>query len=347
MMDELARRIIDWHEAHGRHDLPWQRPATPYRVWVSEVMLQQTRVATVIPYFQRFMERFPDVRALAAADVDEVLHLWSGLGYYARGRNLHRAARVLVDHHGGEFPATVEAVEALPGIGRSTAGAILSLGRGECHPILDGNVKRVLARYHGVDGWPGRSPVARELWAHAEAHTPRERPAAFNQGMMDLGAMVCLRRRPLCAACPIAGGCHARAQGCPEVYPGRRPTREKPLRRTRMIIVRDGPRVLLERRPPAGVWGGLWALPECPIDGDPAAELQRRFGLEAEPVGEGPSFRHTFTHFTLEVWPAYLRPAGDVAVMDEEDRVWYNPGTGDRRGLPAPVSRLLSALEEP
>ncbi|MCS4503070.1 A/G-specific adenine glycosylase [Arhodomonas aquaeolei] len=345
---DVATRVVEWFDVHGRHDLPWQRPATPYRVWVSEVMLQQTQVTTVIPYFERFMARFPDVHALASADVDEVLHLWSGLGYYARARNLHRAAQRLVEDHGGEFPAGIDAVESLPGIGRSTAGAILSLSRGERHPILDGNVKRVLARYHGIDGWPGRTAVARELWAWSEAHTPDTRPDAFNQAMMDMGATVCLRRRPLCGACPLASDCHARAAGTPEAFPGRRPKRDKPVRATRMLLItRNDGRVLLQRRPPTGIWGGLWCPPECDVDTDPAEEASRRFGLTLYGVHEWRPLRHVFTHFALDIHPVRADAGPGTAVMDDADLVWYNAGSGDARGLAAPVARLLKGLEDP
>ncbi|WP_435105997.1 A/G-specific adenine glycosylase [Arhodomonas sp. AD133] len=343
---DFAAAVLDWYDRFGRHNLPWQQPATPYRVWVSEVMLQQTQVTTVVPYFLRFMERFPDVRALASAPVDEVLHLWSGLGYYARARNLHRAANVLVTEYGGEFPRDVEQVQGLPGIGRSTAGAILSLSRGERHAILDGNVKRVLARYHAVDGWPGRSPVARALWHLAEQHTPGDRPAAYNQAMMDLGATVCTRSRPRCELCPVAAGCEARAQGRQAEYPGRRPKRDKPVRATRMLLITRGEEVLLVRRPPSGIWGGLWCPPECDLDADPAAEARERFGLDIDTVEHWDVFRHVFTHFALDIHPLRARVAGPArAVMDGPGQVWYNAATSDRRGLAAPVTRLLEGLE--
>lgn len=338
----FAGAVLAWYRRHGRHDLPWQRPATPYRVWVSEVMLQQTQVGTVIPYFERFMARFPDVASLAAAAEDEVLALWSGLGYYARARNLHRAARVLVEDHGGEFPATRAEIEALPGIGRSTAGAILSLARGERHAILDGNVKRVLARVHAVPGWPGRSPVARALWSLAEAYTPAADAAAYNQAMMDLGATVC-RRRPDCGRCPVAAGCLARERGQQADFPAPRPRRERPLRRTRMLLIRDARRVLLLRRPPNGIWGGLWSPPECPPEVDPAGWCRDRLGLEIAPGEPWAALEHGFTHFRLQIepLPATLRGGG---LMEGPEHVWYNPASEQPQGLPAPVGRLLARL---
>jgi A/G-specific adenine glycosylase len=256
-----APALLRWWRAHGRHDLPWQRRRTPYRVWISEIMLQQTQVTTVIPYYRGFMARFPNLRALADAPLDEVLHLWSGLGYYARARNLHRAAQLIRDEYGGRFPRRFEQIAALPGIGRSTAGAILALARGERHAILDGNVRRVLARYHAIKGWSGEKRTEARLWALTEQHTPRNNVAAYTQAIMDLGATLCTRTRPRCNECPLASGCRAHALGRETAFPARRPKKARPVRRTRMLLVTCVNRVLLERRPPAGVWGGLWSLP--------------------------------------------------------------------------------------
>ena len=254
---DFARRLLAWHAEHGRHTLPWQRDPTPYRVWVSEIMLQQTQVSTVVPYFERFMARFPKVAILAAAPLDEVLHHWSGLGYYARARNLHRAAEILAGTYGGEFPATLEEVIALPGIGRSTAGAILALSRGLRHPILDGNVKRVLARGFAVEGWPDAPHVQKTLWALAETLTPLEGVAAYTQAIMDLGATLCTRSRPACERCPVATLCVARQLSKVENYPAPRPRKPLPERRTRFMVLRDpAGRWLLERRPARGIWGG-------------------------------------------------------------------------------------------
>ena len=347
MKASLAEALLAWYDRHGRHDLPWQRDRSPYRVWVSEVMLQQTQVATVVAYFERFMARFPDVRALADAPLDEVLHLWSGLGYYARARNLHRAAAAIRDEHGGRFPRAFGAVAALPGIGRSTAGAILALSLGERHPILDGNVKRVLARFHGVEGWPGQAAVERSLWSLAEAHTPHERVADYTQAVMDLGATVCRRGRPECGACPLAADCVARAAGSIERIPAPRPRRPRPLRRTRMLVLEDAAgSVLLEQRPAPGVWGGLWCPPEigetCPVEW-----ARGVLGMPVEGIEVDPPFRHGFTHFELEITPVRARVAAGEAqpaprLMETGRWVWYNPRSPAKLGLAAAFAKLLA-----
>ncbi|MEJ2603918.1 MAG: A/G-specific adenine glycosylase [Gammaproteobacteria bacterium] len=345
-MTEFARRLLDWYDRHGRHDLPWQRDPTPYRVWVSEIMLQQTQVTTVIPYYERFMARFPTVEALAAAPVDDVLTLWSGLGYYARARNLHRAAVQVTEEHGGEFPRDIESLMALPGIGRSTAGAVLALSCGQRHPILDGNVKRVLARYHAVAGWPGRSAVAAELWALAESHTPAERVADYTQAVMDLGATVCVRTRPACHACPQARDCSALALGQQTDFPGRRPKqRERRSRSAQFAIAWDGAAVLLERRPPSGIWGGLWSLPEIGATEDPHAWSRRRLGAAPTAIERWETLQHSFTHFDLAIEPVLIRlPSRPAVVADAEDHRWHDIVADPAVGLPAPVSRLLARL---
>ncbi len=341
--NDFAQRVLAWFDRHGRHDLPWQHPATPYRVWISEVMLQQTQVATVIPYFERFMQRFPNVESLAAADIDEVLALWAGLGYYARARNLHRCAQALIAKHGGAFPEQIDDIAALPGIGRSTAGAILSLARNACHPILDGNVKRVLARYFAIPGWPGQSAVARRLWALSDQVTRTTRPKDFNQAMMDLGATVCTRR-PQCLICPLQSDCIAFAAGNPEDYPGRKPKREKPLRQTVMLIIEGPDGVLLMRRPDQGIWSGLWSLPECPSDEPPAEWARQALGIDIQLQGQGTSLRHEFTHFSLDIQPVHALFAA-ASGMREGHWVWYNPQTSSGLGLPAPVKRILTHKE--
>jgi len=346
-MTEFAARLLEWHARFGRHDLPWHRDRRPYAVWVSEIMLQQTQVATVIPYFERFLERFPDVEALAAAPLDGVLALWAGLGYYARARNLHRAARIVAERHGGELPETLDALMALPGIGRSTAGAILAQAKGLRHPILDGNVKRVLARYHAVEGWPGERAVETRLWALAEAHTPRVRVADYTQAIMDLGATLCVRRRPACTVCPVADSCRACRLGIQARLPAPRPRRERPRRRRTMLVVRDAAgRVLLERRPERGIWGGLYSLPELD-DGDSAREwCLRRLG--ASPVDETdlPELSHAFTHFDLTIAPRLVRLATDCRiVMESESLVWYNAARSSL-GIAAPIRALLDTLPE-
>jgi A/G-specific adenine glycosylase len=339
--------VLAWHDRHGRKDLPWQRDPTPYRVWVSEIMLQQTQVQTVIPYYERFLARFPDAVTLAEAPLDAVLHLWSGLGYYARARNLHRAAQSLRDHHGGRFPETFADIAALPGVGRSTAGAILSLALGQRHPILDGNVTRVLARCFAVKGWPGKAEVARRLWTLAESLTPHDRAGAYNQAMMDLGATVCTRTRPACPLCPLVDGCIASGRGTPAAYPERKPAAVLPLRTTQLLVVRDADgRVLLEQRPPTGIWGGLWSLPQIEAGADPVAWCEaRRVGEGARVVGHWPARRHTFSHFHLDMRPVEIRlERVGLGGVEEAGRVWYNPAAPDARGLAAPVRRMLAAL---
>jgi len=344
----FSERVIKWYRQHGRKDLPWQLNPTPYRVWVSEIMLQQTQVATVIPYYQRFMQRFPQLKDLAGADIDEVLHHWSGLGYYARGRNLHRASRAIMQQHQGHFPETLEGVMALPGIGRSTAGAILSLALEQPHPILDGNVKRVLARCFAVPGWPGRSDVLKRLWSLSESLTPESQVRAYNQAMMDLGAGICRRTRPDCDHCPLASECRALAQGNPGAYPAPKPRRERPVREVVMLILVDAEdRVLLERRPQSGIWGGLWGLPEFQTREaaqQAAACWHGEACLESRSLS---SVSHGFSHFQLVIRPLLVRlqRGGDTA-MDGEDRVWYNTRQPDRRGLAAPVARLLEEIEK-
>ncbi len=339
---DFQRRVLDWFDRHGRHDLPWQHPASPYRVWVSEVMLQQTQVAVVIPYFQRFMERFPDVASLAAASRDAVMEHWAGLGYYARARNLHKAAQCIMEEHGGRFPDTLEGWQALPGIGRSTAGAVLSLSMGQRQPILDGNVKRVLARHRAVPGWPGQTAVLNRLWAFSETLTPVERCADFNQAMMDLGATLCTRARPACLLCPLQSDCLANAQGRPTAYPEAKPAKRLPVRETRMLLLESGDGVLLQRRPPTGIWGGLWSLPECPPDADLAEHCQRQYGLTVSEPDAWQPFRHTFSHYHLDIQPVHARatPAGQ-GIMEPSEHLWYNSGTSLGKGTAAPVRKLL------
>ena len=350
----FADSLLAWFDRHGRHDLPWQRNPTLYRVWVSEIMLQQTRVAAVFPYFERFMARFPDVDALAAAGLDEVLKLWSGLGYYARGRNLHTAARAVLADHGGRFPDTFEELVALPGIGRSTAGAILALACGRRHPILDGNAKRVLARYHAVAGWPGDPPVRDRLWALAERHTPHTRVDDYTQAIMDLGATLCTRTKPACLLCPVSSACLAHATGDPTGFPAPRPKRSYPTRETLLVVMRDScGRVLIERRPPSGIWGGLWSFPEASaaLDfGDAADSAARRHCLRPQQVRPLPPVEHGFTHFRLRAIPVVVsvEPIPD-RVADSEAVRWLDPAiwAGDTAdvGLAAPVGAVLSRLE--
>ena len=345
----IAPRILRWYGEHGRKDLPWQHPRTPYRVWLAEVMLQQTQVATVVPYFLRFVEKFKSLRELAAAPLDDVLAAWSGLGYYSRARNLQRAAQVCVERHDGELPADFSALAALPGIGRSTAGAILAQARGQRFAILDGNVKRVLARYHGVRGWPGASAVAKRLWALAESHTPRTRLADYTQAMMDLGATLCRRVRPRCAACPLVHDCAAHRDGQTAALPERKAARAVPTRRTLMLLLRDrSGRVLLERRPTAGVWAQLWSLPET----DDLASARRLVAREHASTSRTVTFRtlppfvHAFSHYRLDITPLALDVAPAARVTDGSDRRWLHPHEAATLGLPAPVRKLIENLAE-
>ena len=344
-MRSIAGPLLAWFDRAGRKHLPWQQNPTPYRVWVSEIMLQQTQVATVIGYYERFMQQFPDVRALAAAPVDEVLHLWTGLGYYARARNLHCAAQLIVAEHDGEFPPTIEAAQALPGIGRSTAGAILSLSRSQRHPILDGNVKRVLARYFGVDGFPGEREVEKTLWALADECTPIDRVANYTQAIMDLGATLCVRSRPLCAACPLTEHCLARIEGRQSTLPTARPKKIRPQKSAYVVMmVRDDGAVLLEHRPPAGIWGGLWTLPQ--FDERDAAQAWIRERSNVERTNTMPPYAHSFTHFDLTLHPLVVSSVPITAMHDGDRYRWYEPRQPARIGLAKPAVELIRALAE-
>jgi len=342
---DFSASLTDWHARHGRHDLPWQRRRTAYRVWVSEIMLQQTQVATVIPYYERFMDRFPDVGALAAAPLDEVLHLWSGLGYYARARNLHRAAAHIAAEHGGRFPQSFEAVAALPGIGRSTAGAILALSRGERFPILDGNVRRVLCRHFGVEGNVFDRAVLQKLWDLSDECTPTEHVDTYTQAIMDLGATVCVRRNPACAACPVSATCAARLAGRQHELPSPKPVRKRPLRQVFMLAaVRKDGGVLLQRRPESGIWGGLWCLPEFGSASEASDYAQRTLhGAPDRPVPLAP-VAHGFTHFDLVITPLLAHCSGSASAPDAAQSQWYLAREPTRLGLPAPIRLLLEKL---
>jgi A/G-specific adenine glycosylase len=342
----IAPRLLAWHAKAGRHDLPWQSERSAYRVWVSEIMLQQTQVSTVIPYFERFMRRFPDLRALADAPADEVLHLWTGLGYYARARNLHRAAQLMRDERGGEFPATLEAVMELPGVGRSTAGAILALSSGARHAILDANVKRVLARFHAIDGAPDSSATQDALWQWAEHHTPARDVATYTQAIMDLGATICRINKPACQLCPIAADCRARLEGREASLPAAR--RKRAARRRKhalMLVARRATEVLLVQRPPTGIWGGLWCLPE--FDDRDAVASYVATELENARLARAtlPDIEHRFTHFDLVITPLVARCGAQTRVR-EGGVLWYDLARPARVGLPAPIKTLLGSLLE-
>jgi A/G-specific adenine glycosylase len=339
----LAESLLAWFDLHGRRELPWQSDPTPYRVWVSEVMLQQTQVETVRPYYERFTARFPDVASLAAAPQDEVMRLWSGLGYYARARNLHRAAGEIVARHGGELPDSIATLTTLPGIGRSTAGAILALARGQRHPILDGNAKRVLARVYCVEDAPDSSAGFRKLWALAEAATPATRVAAYTQAIMDLGATVCVRANPACDRCPLSPGCEAFASRRTNEIPAARRRAPRRLKSTHMIFALAAGRVLLARRPAQGIWGGLWAPPEFPDAEAAAAYVAGRFGGESR-ARRLPTVRHVFTHFDLDIEPWLLELGAESSATAEGEARWQELGAVEAVGLPAPVARLLEEL---
>jgi A/G-specific adenine glycosylase len=334
--------VLEWFYQHGRHDLPWQQSTTAYRVWVSEIMLQQTQVSTVIAYYQRFMARFPDVQSLASAPQDEVLHLWTGLGYYARARNLHRTAQMVCEQYQGEFPPDIEALTALPGIGRSTAGAILALAMGQRGVILDGNVKRVLCRYHAIQSWSGETRTLARLWQIAEDTTPQKEIAAYTQAMMDLGATVCTRSKPACSNCPLQSGCEAYNQGITSQLPVSKPKKTLPQKQTYMILCyHDDATVMLQQRQSSGLWGGLWSLPEC-ADDQALADWLQSHGSEQDE--RWPALRHTFSHFHLHITPVLVRAAASPQVKDSAGYLWYPLDHSLKLGLAAPVKKLLDRL---
>ncbi|MDR2219390.1 MAG: A/G-specific adenine glycosylase [Methylobacillus sp.] len=344
-MRDFAARLIAWQQIHGRHDLPWQNTHDPYAIWVSEIMLQQTQVSAVIPYYTRFMASFPDIAALAAAHEDAVLEHWSGLGYYSRARNLHAAAQYIIAQHEGRFPQQIEQIEALPGIGRSTAAAIACFAFGQRHAILDGNVKRVLARVFGIAGWPGQTVVEKRMWALAESLLPQEASiTAYTQGIMDLGATLCTRSQPRCAACPFADACVAHVEQRISELPSPKPRKTIPEKRTVMLLLLSGDEILLEKRPPTGIWGGLWSLPEADETANLPELARQRFGCaKAELAPALPPFSHTFSHFRLEITPqpVWVEKTG---MAEQGDRAWLAIEDALGAALPAPVRKLLKKL---
>jgi A/G-specific adenine glycosylase len=343
----FADRVVRWQGSHGRHDLPWQGTRDPYRIWLSEIMLQQTQVAAVIPYYTRFLERFPDIRALASAPPSDVMAAWAGLGYYSRARNLHKCAQVVVELHGARFPRTARELADLPGIGRSTAAAIAVFACGERAAILDGNVKRVFARHFGIDGYPGEAAVERRLWERAEAELPGTGIEAYTQGLMDLGATLCGRSRPRCPDCPVASTCVALAQGRVSDLPTPRPAKARPVRHTAIAIIRDAHgALLLETRPPSGIWGGLMSLPEFDADADDArlvAAIAARYSLDVELRDRLPELRHEFSHYSLVMHPRLARIRGASGAAGGAARMVL-PDAFEALALPAPVRRLLQQL---
>ena len=337
----FSGRLLDWYKLHGRHDLPWQKKTSLYRTWVSEIMLQQTQVATVIPYFNKFMQRFPDITVLAQASQDDVLLHWAGLGYYSRARNLHKAARLIAEQHDGRFPQSYDDVLALPGIGPSTAGAILAQALGQRHAILDGNVKRVLARYQAIEGWPGQSLIAKQLWLWAEKYTPEQHVDAYTQAIMDLGATLCTRATARCDVCPLMEGCQAYQTNRVAELPTRKPKKVLPVREKRLLIIRNEKGAyLMEKRPPAGIWGGLWSLPELAMDQLVAEAVNQNWQLTVNDHSDLPVFRHTFSHFHLDITPCEVLVAPIVRVIADDGRYQWRADI-TQLALAAPVSTIL------
>lgn len=345
--DSFAKSLLSWYDKQGRKDLPWRKKITPYRIWISEIMLQQTQVKTVIPYFERFLARFPTVNDLAKAHEDEVLHLWTGLGYYARARNLHQSAKQIVTQYGSQFPDTFEQLQSLPGIGRSTANAILAIAYEKKAAILDGNVKRVLTRLHAIFGVPTQTKITQQLWKIAEKQTPQKRTADYTQAIMDLGATICTRTKPLCRICPVAKICQAHLQNKQEEFPTPKPRKKIPVRAVNLLIFHDKKRnqVLLEKRPPVGIWGGLWSFPECSIETDVKRWCEDILNLNVLTMKSLPVFKHVFTHFQLNITPIYVdKYEYKNRVRDSAQYIWYTLDKPSARGLAAPVKRLLQSL---
>ncbi|MBL1292487.1 MAG: A/G-specific adenine glycosylase [Thiotrichales bacterium] len=344
----FSGRLLTWFDKHGRKDLPWQNQS-PYQTWVSEIMLQQTQVKTVIPYYLRFIKRFPTVEKLASATTNEILHHWSGLGYYARGRNLHKASQTICQQYDGELPNTIDELIDLPGIGRSTAGAVLSLSKNQRQPILDGNVKRVLARCFAIPGWPGKRDVEQRLWQISEQETPTQRVADYTQAVMDLGATVCTRSKPSCHSCPMANICLAHKTNEMALYPGKKPKKNLPEKHTVMLLLRnEKSEILLQQRPPSGIWGGLWCFPQCEINNDIQSWCKKHLGLSINNTVTGNSFSHTFSHYRLHITPIYAKSGKTThSVMETAPQLWYNRQQPQSLGLAAPVSKLLRQLDQP
>lgn len=342
-MTDFAQRLIAWQQQHGRHQLPWQNTTDPYKIWVSEIMLQQTQVTAVIPYYQRFMARFPDVASLAQADEDEVLRHWSGLGYYSRARNLHAAALAIMQQHQGEFPQTHEQINSLPGIGRSTASAITVFAYGQTQTILDGNVKRVLARCFGIEGWPSQPAVEKRLWELAESLLPKTHIQSYTQGLMDLGATLCTRSKPQCEACPVREHCVARLESRITQLPTPKPRKVIPEREIVMLILSYANEILLEKRPPSGIWGSLWSLPEVAV-GEDVQQAARQLGLETELLPALKKVSHTFTHFRLHITPQPLRVLKVLAEVRQSRLVLLDKEDAIEAALPAPIRKILLGI---
>jgi A/G-specific adenine glycosylase len=348
-MLDFSKSILKWFDQHGRKNLPWQENKTPYRVWVSEIMLQQTQVTTVIPYFKKFMQQFPDVSALANATEDTVLHLWTGLGYYTRARNLHKTAKIIHENFSGIFPDDIYDLEKLPGIGLSTAGAIVSIAFKKPATILDGNVKRVLTRYHGIKEWPGEKNTLEQLWKIAESYTPSKRADDYSQAIMDLGATICIRGKPLCNVCPLKKTCVALEKNIAKELPASKPKKILAVRKATILFIQKNASVLLEKRPPIGIWGGLWCPPQI---SEHVSEKQikdfcfERFSFRPTDIKLGNEFRHTFSHFHLDILPVNISLSFTKSkIMDSEQQIWYNLTDSQTVGLPAPVKKIIEMLK--
>jgi A/G-specific adenine glycosylase len=344
-LPSFAARVIGWQREHGRHDLPWQRTRDAYRIWLSEVMLQQTQVATVVPYYLRFVDAFPTVATLAAAPLDRVLTLWSGLGYYRRAHHLHAAAQAVVRQHDGRFPTDAATLAGLPGIGRSTAAAIAAFASDAQGAILDGNVKRVLARHNGIEGWSGEARVQAALWRAAESFADDASTdiAPYTQGLMDVGATICTRTRPRCHACPVAGDCIARRDGRIDALPAPRPRKDLPRRSVTVLLLQRGGDILLEQRPPMGVWSGLWSLPEVPCEGDPVDHVVARFQAGADVPRRLPAFTQAFTHFVLTMQPVAMTVVEWPSTVNAGGCAWFTRDAAIAAALPSPIRKLLRA----
>jgi A/G-specific adenine glycosylase len=344
MSNPFSQQLLNWFDQHGRKDLPWQQEISAYRVWISEIMLQQTQVTTVIPYYKRFMYSFPTIETLASAHQDQILHHWTGLGYYARARNLYKTAQIVVNQFKGTLPDSVEQLETLPGIGRSTAGAIRAIAFQKPATILDGNVKRVLARYHAIDGWPGQKAVSNQLWTVAEQHTPSVRIADYTQAIMDLGATLCTRTRPRCQECPVSNECQAFKTNNLTSYPGKKPRREQPIRKCLFLIIRNqAGEILLEQRPASGLWGGLWVFPQCDEEAN-IKDICDQLSCHVDSWQLLPQKRHTFSHFHLDYRPVLVSATQQSSIMDSPSIVWYNPISPLEVGTAQPVKQLLQQL---
>ncbi|WP_095500479.1 A/G-specific adenine glycosylase [Paraferrimonas haliotis] len=342
-IESFSTRLINWQLAYGRQQLPWQNTHDAYAVWLSEIMLQQTQVATVIPYYERFLSRFSSIDALANADIDDVLHLWTGLGYYARARNLHKAAKMMQTQHNSQFPDSLEQALELPGVGRSTASSILTFAKGQALPILDGNVKRVLARHAMVDGWTGSTATQKQLWRLSEALTPTSQTGVFNQGLMDLGSMVCKRSKPLCHECPVAIDCQAQLKGLQDKYPVPKPKKQKPVKTCHIAMIQEKDTVLLLQRPPSGIWGGLWCPPMFETEQELHEYAEQYSATKAQPLTQ---FRHTFSHYHLDInaWLVRVEAQNHSRVMEPQPTLWYNLQQPQQVGLAAATERLLQAI---